>query len=112
MLMNLMPVKAYVGVFLGSGGCLHALKRLVETEYYDFAAENEKFPDPSNLCKLLWESMDSDDKQQRIERAWSIFAGWKLDQLGFGCKWKIFYIELYEFSMMLLSYSVFQVGTW
>ena len=46
------------------------------------------------------DSADCDDKHERIDRAWSIYAGWKLDQLGFGGKWKRVYIELDEFSMM------------
>ena len=67
------------------------------------SAEIETFPDTSNSSKPLCESMDGadcDDKHERIDRAWSIYAGWKLDQLGFGGKWKRVYIELDEFSMM------------
>ena len=44
----------------------------METEYDDFAAEFGKFPDPSDGSKLLWESMDGDDKQEKIDRAWSL----------------------------------------
>ena len=40
---------------------VYALKRLVETEYCDFAAEIETFPDLSDEFMLLWESMDCDD---------------------------------------------------
>ena len=40
-LLNMMPGKAYVGVHLNSGGCIHAIKRLIERDYITFCSEFE-----------------------------------------------------------------------
>ena len=81
-LVNFLSFKAYLGVVLASGGCLHALEEQVELQDDDFAAEIEMFPEISDESRLMWESMDCDDKQEKMHRAWSIFAGCGLDQQG------------------------------
>ena len=83
----------------------------METEYDDFAAEFGKFPDPSDGSKLLWESMDGDDKQEKIDRAWSL-EDQRWLEAGSAGVWRQVgvYIELDEFVMMLSSYLWRSVG--
>lgn len=38
-LLNMMPGKAYLGVYLNSGGCMHALKLLIKKDHEAFQAE-------------------------------------------------------------------------
>ena len=101
MLVNLMRGKSYLGIYLGSGGCINAMRTLIETEYDAFESEFH-----SNL-KGKMEGTDDDEK---LERAWRIYSKDRLADLGFGAEWKRVYLELDEFDLFMGSYSVFHFG--
>lgn len=102
MLVNLMPGKNYVGVMLNSGGCVHALKELVVKNYDVF---EEVFN--ADLCA----KMKGDDREEKLERAWSLYVKWKLGKKGFAGVWRRVYLELGEFDLLLASYSVVHFGS-
>ena len=101
MLVNLMPGKSYLGIFLGSGGCINAMRELIEVEYDDFESAFK-----SDLaCQ-----MKGTDDVEKLERAWRIYSRCRLAEQGFGRKWKRAYLELDEFDLFMGSYSVFHFG--
>jgi hypothetical protein len=101
MLVNLMPGKSYLGIFLGSGGCINAMRKLIEEEYDGFESVFH-----NDLTKL----MKGTDEEEKLERAWRIYSRRRLEELGFGDKWKRAYLELDEFDLFMGSYSVFHFG--
>ena len=101
MLVNLMPGKSYLGIFLGSGGCINAMRELIEVEYDDFESAFK-----SDLaCQ-----MKGTDDVEKLERAWRIYSRCRLAEQGFGRKWKRAYLQLDEFDLFMGSYSVFHFG--
>ena len=101
MLVNLMPGKSYLGIFLGSGGCINAMRELIEVEYDDFESAFK-----SDLAR----QMKGTDDVEKLERAWRIYSRWRLEALGFGAEWKRVYLELGEFDLFMGSFSVFHFG--
>ena len=101
MLVNLMPGKSYLGIFLGSGGCINAMRTLIEEEYDAFESAFQ-----SNLKQ----GMEGTDDEEKLERAWRIYSRGRLEEQGFGDKWKRAYLELDEFDLFMGSYSVFHFG--
>ena len=101
MLVNLMPGKSYLGIFLGSGGCINAMRKLIEDEYDDFERVFE-----SDLAR----QMKGTDDVEKLERAWRIYSRCRLAEQGFGRKWKRAYLQLDEFDLFMGSYSVFHFG--
>jgi hypothetical protein len=101
MLMNLMPGKSYLGIYLGSGGCINAMRKLIEEEYDDFE---------SAFKSDLKQGMKGTDEEEKLERAWRIYSRWRLAELGFAAEWKRAYLELDEFDLFMGSYSVFHFG--
>jgi len=101
MLVNLMPGKSYLGIYLGSGGCVNAMRKLIEEEYDDFE---------SAFKSDLKHRMKGTDEEEMLERAWRIYSRWRLEAEGFGGKWKRAYLELDEFDLFMCSYSVFHFG--
>ena len=101
MLVNLMPGKSYVGIFLGSGGCINAMRKLIEEEYDGF--EHVFHNDLKQLMK-------GTDEEEMLERAWRIYSRRRLEEQGFGGKWQRAYLELDEFDLFMGSYSVFHFG--
>ena len=101
MLVNLMPGKSYLGIYLGSGGCINAMRKLIEEEYDDFE---------SAFNSDLKQGMKGTDEEEKLERAWRIYSRWRLAELGFGDKWKRVYLELDELDLFMGSYSVFHFG--
>jgi hypothetical protein len=104
----MMRGKAYVGVYLNSGGCINALKKLVSTDYTTFEAQfRTAVTDDS---KLLQECMKGGTYEENLAMAWDAYAEAKLKELGFAERFKRVYIELDEFEMFLGSMSVFHFG--
>jgi hypothetical protein len=102
MLVNLMAGKNHVGVMLNSGGCVHALKELVDKDFDRFEEEFD-----AELCG----KMKGEDREEKLERAWSHYAKWKLGEKGCAKVWRRVYLELGEFDLMLASYSVVHYGS-
>jgi hypothetical protein len=61
MLVNLIPGKSYLGIFLGSGGCINAMRKLIEDNKYD------KFE--SVFKSDLKQKMKGTDEEEMLERA-------------------------------------------
>ena len=101
MLVNLMPGKSYLGIFLGSGGCVDAMRELIEKEYDHFE---------SAFWSDLKRVMKGTDDEEMLERAWRIYSRWRLEELGFKAEWKRAYLELDEFDLFMGSYCVFHFG--
>jgi hypothetical protein len=101
MLVNLMPGKSYLGIFLGSGGCVDAMRKLIEYEYDAFE---------SAFQSDLRTGMQGTDDEEKLERAWRIYSRCRLAELGFKAEWKRAYLELDEFDLFMGSYSVFHFG--
>ena len=64
-LFNMMPGKAYVGVHLNSGGCIHALKRLIKENYAKFCAYF--------LSSGLAGSMNGRSDEEKLDMAWGVY---------------------------------------
>ena len=107
-LLNMNRGKAYVGVYLNSGGCINALKKMRQTDYEEFkrqfaAAETR---DGRRLCDV----MKGRTYQENLDMAWDEYAKKRLSELGFAKKFERAYIELDEFEMFLGSMSVYHFG--
>jgi hypothetical protein len=102
-LLNMMPGKAYVGVHLNSGGCIHALKGLIEEDY-------DRFCDEFRASGLA-DSMGRGTYEEKLDTAWGVYARKKLADMGFNQDWERAYLELDEFEMFLGSMSVFHFGS-
>ena len=102
-LLNMMPGKAYVGVHLNSGGCIHAIKRLIERDYTTFCSEFE--------ASGLAEDMKGRSFEEKLDMAWEEYACGELAKEGFDKDWERVYLELDEFEMFLGSMSVFHFGS-
>ena len=102
-LFNMMPGKAYVGVHLNSGGCIHALKRLIKENYAKFCAYFQS----SGLAGRMKGRTD----EEKLDMAWGVYARRELAKLGFNKPWERVYLELDEFEMFLGSFSVFHFGS-
>ena len=101
MLVNLDPGKSYLGVYLGSGPCVAAMRTLIETDY-------DKFE--QLFQRELQHRMKGGDPVERLERAWRIYSQWRLAGLGLGGEWERAYLEMDEFDLFLGSYNVFHFG--
>ena len=101
MLVNLMPGKSYLGIFLGSGGCINAMRKLIEDEYDNFEVK---------FNSDMKDKMKGTDVVEKLERARRIYSRWRLTALGFGGEWKRAYLELDEFDLSMGSFSVFHFG--
>ena len=101
-LMNLMSGKSYLGVYLGSGSCVEAMRTLIDEGWYD-AFENF-------FTRHLVEKMSGTDPKEKLERAWRIFSMEKLKEQGLEGMWKRAYLELDEFHLFVGSYGVFHFG--
>ena len=102
-LFNMMPGKAYVGVHLNSGGCIHALKRLIDKDYARFCVEFE--------VSGLADEMNGRSDEEKLDMAWGEYARRELAKLYFDKPWERVYLELDEFEMFLGSFSVFHFGS-
>ena len=102
-LFNMMPGKAYVGVHLNSGGCIHALKRLIDRDYARFCTEFE--------ASGLADEMNGRSDEEKLDMAWGEYARRELAKLYFDKPWERVYLELDEFEMFLGSFSVFHFGS-
>ena len=102
-LFNMMPGKAYVGVHLNSGGCIHALKRLIKEKYNKFCAYFKS----SGLAGRMKGRSD----EEKLDMAWGEYARKELAKRGFDKPWERVYLELDEFEMFLGSFSVFHFGS-
>jgi hypothetical protein len=100
-LMNLMEGKSYVGIYLGSGACVNAMRTLILEEYDDFEARFQR---------ELREQMKGTDDEEKLERAWRIYSRYRLEGLGRGAKWRRAYLELDEFDLFMGSVNVFHFG--
>ena len=108
-LLNMMQGKAHVGVHLYSGGCIHALKLLIEAEYVPFKAEFQQATTEERT--LLVDAMQGESEQEKLDMAWGAYARKKLAAMGFDHTWERVYIELDEFEMFLGSMSVYHFGS-
>jgi len=115
-LLNMMPGKAYFGVYLNSGGAIHALKLLIEKDYAAFQAE---FAEASTASvdsggsgrpQRLVERMQGRSNQEKLDMAWGLYARKKLAEQGFDSIWERAYLELDEFEMVLASMSLYHFG--
>jgi hypothetical protein len=102
-LLNMMPGKAYVGVHLNSGGCIHALKRLIERDYAKFCDDFKE--------SGLEQTMKGRSYEEKLDMAWGVYARRELTKEGFDKEWERVYLELDEFEMFLGSMSVFHFGS-
>jgi len=111
-LLNMMPGKAYLGVYLNSGGCIHALKLLIEKDYAAFEAEfaGAYSVEGRRQPERLVEAMQGRSDQEKLDMAWGLYARQKLAEQGFDRDWERVYLELDEFEMVLGSMSVFHFG--
>ena len=100
--------KAYVGVYLNSGGCINALKKLAERDYEEFKRQfaDAVTEDGRKLC----DAMKGGSYEKNLDMAWDEYAINKLSELGFAKKFERAYIELDEFEMLLGSMSVYHFG--
>jgi len=101
MLVNLDPGKSYLGVYLGSGPCVAAMRTLIETDY-------DKFE--QLFQRELQHRMKGGDPVERLERAWRIYSQWRLAGLGLGGEWERAYLEMDEFDILFGSYNMFHFG--
>jgi hypothetical protein len=103
------PGFAYVGVHLNSGGCIHALKELIRTDYGKF---REQFMVAMTADgRLLSQEMKGRNAEENLDTAWRLYAREKLGDKGFTKKFERAYIELEEFEMLLGSMSVYHFGS-
>ena len=115
MLMNFMFGSAWFGVYLNSGGAVHAMKELEAAEYELFKKQLFEVPSAVHEGKLLVDGMKGPkgqtlSKDQKIAIAWRHYAGAKLSAMGFGKPWERKYLELPEFFGYVGSYSEFHLG--
>ena len=112
-LLNMMPGKAYFGVYLNSGGCIHALKLLIEKDYAAFQAEfataSVDSEGPGWPIPLV-EAMQGRSYQEKLDMAWGLYARRKLADQGFDRVWERVYLELDEFEMVLGSMALCHFG--
>jgi len=113
-LLNMMPGKAYLGVYLNSGGAIHALKLLIEKDYAAFGAEfaeaSTASVDSGGPGRRLVGAMQGRSYQEKLDMAWGLYARRKLTVLGFCSIWERAYLELDEFEMVLASMAVCHFG--
>ena len=109
-LINFMLGPAWLGIYLNSGGSVHALKLLEEKEYKMFCEQLPLVPSAEHPQKKLIDEMQG-QLAQKTAIAWRLYAGAKLKALGFGDQWERKYLELEEFHLFLGSFSVFHFGT-
>ena len=107
-LLNMMRGKAYVGVYLNSGGCINALKKLAKRDYKEFEVQFKNATTADG--EKLYECMKGGTYQENLDMAWDAYAETKLNELGFTERFKRAYIELDEFEMFLGSMSVYHFG--
>jgi len=104
----MMQGKAYVGVYLNSGGCINALKKLVRADHEAFEAQFKVAVTDDG--QLLRTCMKGETYDENLAMAWDAYAETKLKELGFAESFKRVYIELDEFEMFVGSMSVFHFG--
>ena len=107
-LLNMMRGYAYVGVHLNSGGCIHALKKLITEDYKTFCQQFECAKTADG--QRLQDAMKGRSYQEKLDQAWGLYARGKLAKFGFAEKFKRVYVELEEFEMFLGSMAVFHFG--
>ena len=107
-LLNLMRGKAYVGVYLNSGGYLNALKTLVKKDFKEFERQFQEALTADG--QKLHECMKGGTYQEKLDFAWDAYAETKLKDRGFTERFKRAYVELDEFEMFVGSMSVFHFG--
>ncbi len=117
-LLNMMPGKAYLGVYLNSGGAIHALKLLIDKDYAAFKSEFAEAstasvyslgPGPGRPQRLV-EAMQGRSDQEKLDMAWGLYARRKLTEQGFESLWERAYLELDEFEMVLASMALCHFG--
>jgi len=112
-LLNMMPGKAYLGVYLNSGGCMHALKLLIKKDHEAFQAEfataSVDSGDSGSPLRLV-DAMQGRSDQEKLDMAWGLYARQKLAEQGFCSVWERVYLELDEFEMVLGSMAVYHFG--
>jgi hypothetical protein len=101
------PGFAYVGVHLNSGGCIHALKELIRTDYGKF---REQFMVATTADgRPLRQAMKGGSEEENLDTAWRLYAQ---EKIGDKCKkFERTYIELGEFEMLLGSMAVYHFGS-
>ena len=102
MLVNLDPGKSYIGVYLGSGPCVAAMRTLIEDGDYD---QFEKVFESDLNGK-----MKGNNPEEKLERAWRIYSRWRLIRLDLGGEWERAYLEMDEFDILFGSYNMFHFG--
>jgi hypothetical protein len=107
-LLNMMRGKAYVGVYLNSGGCINALKKMRIKDYEEFKSQFAKAKTRDG--RMLSDVMKGRTNDENLDMAWDEYAQNRLRELGFANKFERAYIELDEFEMFLGSMSVYHFG--
>lgn len=107
-LLNMMFGKAYIGVYLNSGGFINALKQLVKSDYEDFKSQFAQAKTADG--RPLSEAMKGGSFENNLDMAWDWYAETKLKGSDFYEPFQRVYIELEEFEMFLGSMSVYHFG--
>ena len=106
---------AWQGLLWGlfQGGCIHALKLLIEKDYAAFQAEfataSVDSEGPGRPIPLV-EAMQGRSYQEKLDMAWGLYARRKLADQGFDRVWERVYLELDEFEMVLGSMALCHFG--
>ena len=111
LLMNMMcNDPTYLGVFLYSGPCMYAIRKLRDEHYTAFCEQFETMKSVTEDGKFLKDVMPGVSKAEKLATAWSLWTQFKLHDMGFAKPWRRAYIKLDEFMIYVGSMSVVHFG--